>query len=129
MNKTDDLIRKASEGDTEAIQELKNTDINAKDSKDGLTALFWAMLGKRTEVVCVLLKAEADTEVAKDKHGMTVLIRAANRGDAEIVRKLVKFEADKKAKDNKFSQTAYDYWKQEHKDHPEYQDILQLLKP
>lgn len=71
-------------------------DVNAKNIKDGYTALHFAAKNARdSEIVNMLVKAGADIE-AKDKYGYTPLMIALRKNDAypDIAIALIKNNAD-----------------------------------
>jgi ankyrin repeat protein len=59
----------------------------------GLTALHYAAIYGRTDVVAILLEAGADID-APDPHGWTALHMAADSGHIDVVRLLIEEGAD-----------------------------------
>ncbi len=68
-------------------------------SKQGISALHYAVHKGRTDVLRLLLENGADLE-ACDYQGCTPLITAAKLGRFDALKKLVKMGADLDAKDN-----------------------------
>jgi len=94
------LIRAAYSGNLMKVNELLQygADVNAKSSNScGYTALIWAVVYRHSNVVEVLLKAGASTEV-KDAHGNTALMWAAIYGDLGLVKQLLRAQADVETK-------------------------------
>ena len=81
------------------------TDVNMEDS-DKRTALYFAAVMGRTDLVKVLLEHGANPNLA-DKYGRTALHAAAREGDANMVSELLKHGANPKKKDED-NKTAYD---------------------
>ena len=121
------LMLATQEGQTEAIKALlkAGADVNARES-DGWTALMEAAYKGQTGTMGVLLKAGADIE-ARDNGGWTALMLAVRFGHTEAVRKLLKAGADTKAR-NDVGKTAFDWW-QNYKNHPNFKEISDLLRP
>ena len=87
------------------------TDVNMEDS-DKRTALYFAAVMGRTDLVKVLLEHGANPNLA-DKYGRTALHAAAREGDANMVSELLKHGANPKKKDED-NKTAYDIAKYYH---------------
>ena len=139
------------DGRPEIIRELvkAGADIEVRDHL-GWTALMRAAMLGRTGAIRELVKAGADVNARDNNGGGTSLIRAASggmrteaerqwatahmqqispgEGQAEAIRVLLEAGADKRARDNK-DRTAFDWWQNRHKNHPEYQEISDLLHP
>ena len=102
--------------------------VNARDKFGGRTILMMAAFHGQTEAVKKFLKAGADTEARENKYGLTALIIAAFKGHTEAIRELLKAGANKRARSND-GETAFDFWQRRHKDHPDFQEISDLLRP
>ncbi|KAI1807284.1 ankyrin [Daldinia bambusicola] len=90
--KSDQLLRRAEEGNVNAIVSLLNATkgepcVDAKDSK-GMTALAIAVKNKRTEAVSKLLEYNPGRYI-QDKNGMTALHWAAKNGDFDMTKRLL----------------------------------------
>ncbi|XP_045159923.2 uncharacterized protein LOC123525167 isoform X4 [Mercenaria mercenaria] len=73
----------------EVVQRLFSMgNVNTKASKDGQTALMFAVRQGRTEMVKMLLDTGADTNI-QDDEGSTALMCAAEHGHTEIVKMLL----------------------------------------
>ncbi|XP_060564500.1 KN motif and ankyrin repeat domain-containing protein 1-like isoform X5 [Ruditapes philippinarum] len=73
----------------EVVQRLFSMgNVNQKASKDGQTALMFAVRQGRTEMVKMLLDTGADTNI-QDDEGSTALMCAAEHGHTEIVKMLL----------------------------------------
>ena len=99
------LIIASRDGDIDRVAMLleNGADVNAK-TDTGTTALFNAILYRRTEVVRILLENGADVHV-KTMYGSTTLDMAIWYGDIEIVSMLLENGADVNAK-GKYGSTA-----------------------
>jgi ankyrin repeat protein len=98
----DQLIQAATNNDLEAVRQAldKGAHIDAKTTdEDGWTALISSIYRGNNEVVKLLLKKGANTEVPAND-GTTALIRAAIRGDAEIAKLLLEKGAHIEARNN-----------------------------
>jgi ankyrin repeat protein len=98
----DQLIQAATSNELEAVRQAldKGAHIDAKTmDDDGWTALISSVYRGNTEVVKLLLKKGANTEVPAND-GTTALIKAAIRGDAEIAKLLLEKGAHLEAKNN-----------------------------
>ena len=74
---------------------LRNgADVNAKQ-RDGMTALMWACMEKRLDIVKLLLRNGADLNTAKDRDGKTALMWAKQswKGGVEVERLLKAYGA------------------------------------
>lgn len=147
------LIWAAEQGHTEAMRELlkagsdieaskmpspssylqallkAGADIEAKDNlwdNLGMTALIVTASKGKTEAVKELLKAGANIE-ARARNGRTALIVAASKGKAEVVRALLKAGANIEARGNN-GWTAFDWWQSKQRNHPDFQEITELLR-
>ncbi|MGD0784821.1 MAG: ankyrin repeat domain-containing protein [Sedimentisphaerales bacterium] len=80
------LIQAAKAGDLAAVQKSLDSgaNINAKRSSDGTTALIWAALNGRKEVVQLLLDKGADANTASND-GLTALKAAKYAGNSDII--------------------------------------------
>lgn len=76
-------------------------EVDARDSKDGITPLCQAAAEGHTDIVNLLLQAGADPNArAIGRLNFTPLMAAARSGDIESVRLLLKAKADPKATDD-----------------------------
>src|SRR5207247_7325284 len=71
----------------------RSSDLNARESKGGQSALMWAVAGRHTEIVKLLLDHGADVR-ARSKGDFTALLFAAQQGDAGCGRLLLESGAD-----------------------------------
>ena len=63
--------------------------VNSRD-EENRTTLFWAVVGRRTSIVRLLLKQPGiDVNVQEDQAGRTALFLAATMGNVEIVQLLM----------------------------------------
>ncbi len=100
------LREAAKKGDIATVRSILNSqtkfDINAKNPKDGHTALHYAVtyapLDKQAELVKMLLAAGADPN-ARDKNGNTALHRVVVGGDEDLINALIDGGADLTARD------------------------------
>ena len=108
-------------GRTEAIRELlkAGADIEARDNNSETARVFRELMGSAENIGAV---------GSIGNSGVTSLIWAAIKGRDEAIRELLKAGADIEAKDND-GNTAFDLWKREQKDHPDFQEISGLLRP
>ena len=119
------LIRAAGNGHTEVIRELLKAGVNLDEA-----ALMGAALNGHTKVIKELLKAGADIEARNNIFGETALMGAAHHGQTEAIRELLKAGADKRTSTNDDDGlTAFDMWEILQKDHPDFQEISDLLRP
>jgi ankyrin repeat protein len=98
----DQLIQAATSNDLDAVRQAldKGAHIDAKTmDEDGWTALISSIYRGNNEVVKLLLKRGANTEVPAND-GTTALIKAAIRGDAEIAKLLLEKGAHLEARNN-----------------------------
>jgi ankyrin repeat protein len=87
----DQLIQAATSNELEAVRQAldKGAHLDAKTlDEDGWTALISSVYRGNTEVVKLLLKKGASTEVQAND-GSTALLKAAIRGDAEVAKLLL----------------------------------------
>lgn len=91
----DALASAAREGDSSTVRAViaAGADLDAIGS-DGATALHWAAARGYLDVVNLLLKAGADTEILDEREYSTPLQWAAGGGSADVVRALLKAGAD-----------------------------------
>jgi uncharacterized protein len=87
-------------------------DPNARDQRNGKTALMWAAYHRQTAMVRSLLLHGASINV-KDKYGMTALMLAAVKGSPSVVELLLAHGANKNLRDkpdrfHKSGRTALD---------------------
>jgi ankyrin repeat protein len=110
------------EGSLYKVKYLLNAgaDVEVKDTV-GRTALMWASMHGRKEVVQVLLAVGADVEV-KDNDGLTALMYASRNGCKDVVQVLLAAGADVEVKD-KWGRTAL-MWALRYG----YKEIAQMLK-
>ena len=96
-------------GDLEALEgHLSNeADLNAQDSEAGLTALSWAVLAGKVEIVERLIKAGADVN-GKNREGTTPLHEAGFVGQDEIAALLLQNGAAAESRDEN-GQTPLNY--------------------
>lgn len=91
------LMTAARAGSVEAVKALLagGADVNAKESRQGQTALMWAVGGRDShpDVVGVLIERGADVN-ARSSGGLTPLLFAVREGDLESTRLLVKAGAN-----------------------------------
>ena len=91
------LMAPARAGSAEAVRALlaHGADVNAKESRQGQTALMWAVGGhdQHPAVVQVLLEHGADVNV-RSRGGLTPLLFAVRQGDVETTRLLVQAGAN-----------------------------------
>ena len=122
------LMLAVLKGQTESIRELVNAgaNVNARDNK-GWTALLWAAFLGHTEAIRELVKAGANIEARSDSD-RTALVYAAFLGHTEVIRELVKAGANVNAS-TEYGNTAFDMWQSKHKNHPDFQEISDLLRP
>lgn len=118
----EDLLDAAGNGNLLEVKNLldKGADVNAKSTKSGGTALFYASVSGHTAVVKTLLEKGANVN-AKAVDDVTALIIATSKGYAEIVKILLDGSADVNAKTT-FGMTALKAAAQEG-----YIDIVKLL--
>ena len=92
----------ARTGDIKAIKQqlAKSVDVNAKDSKFGVTPLSWATLLGQIKTVELLIQKGADVN-ARNKDGATPLHIAAFLGQYEIAELLIQNGANVDAKNNR----------------------------
>lgn len=96
---SDELWGAAKTGNIEAVKGFlaDNADINAVDSKYGVTPLCWAAFGGHAEIIELLIESGADVN-AKNRDAGTALHGAAFLGQAEVVALLIQKGADTNAK-------------------------------
>ncbi|MBN2446205.1 MAG: ankyrin repeat domain-containing protein, partial [Phycisphaerae bacterium] len=99
----------AGDGDLAKVKEIVGADPEAVSLRDGsrMTALHWAVLRGRTEIVSFLLDAGAEVD-ARERNGFTPLHWAAQRGHREMVVALLDHGADVTAKDSYGDETPPD---------------------
>jgi ankyrin repeat protein len=83
---------------------LDNGNVNAK-GRNGLTPLYYAVMGGHNEVVELLVHKGADVNAKDNKIGWTPLHCAAGNGQEPVVKLLLDNNADVNAKDNKIGWT------------------------
>uniref|UniRef100_A0A0G4GJZ2 Uncharacterized protein n=1 Tax=Chromera velia CCMP2878 TaxID=1169474 RepID=A0A0G4GJZ2_9ALVE len=87
----------ASAGMTEVIgrliRESKTVNVDVRDEESGETALMLASCKGHTDIVWLLVDANANVDM-QDKSGMTALILASENGRTDIVRLLVDAKAN-----------------------------------
>lgn len=101
-NKATELVIAAGNGNLEKVKSLlnKGVDINAKETKLGLTALMFASSAGYLNMVKYLISKGADINVKSSKAGETALMRASIDGHLEVVKYLIDKGADINAKAN-----------------------------
>ena len=106
---------------SKAIEELERAgaDVNATD-QDRNTALMYATGKNYSGALKHLGGHDTPTQT-----GMSIVAGEEHVG---AIRELLKQGANKQAR-NKDGETAYAIWKQKNKDHPQYEEICELLKP
>jgi len=84
------LVTAAREGDLPGVRALlaKQGDVNTP-SRDGSTALLWAVYNDNLEMVRALVAAQAKVDVA-NRFGVTPLLQASRTGDAAVIAALLK---------------------------------------
>ena len=89
------LMKCARTGNVEAVRALlaRGADVNAAESRQGNTALMWAVAEKHPDVVRELIGHRAEVK-ARTKNGFTPLMFAAQQGDFDCVRMLLEAGAD-----------------------------------
>src|SRR5438309_1470031 len=68
-------------------------EVNAKNNRQGDTALMWAVAKKHADVARVLIEHKANVN-ARTKDGFTPLLFAAQQGDADSAQMLLTAGAD-----------------------------------
>ena len=96
-----ELIEKAKVGDLDAVIELieEGAKVNQKSKYEGTTALMFASLNGRVEVVKTLIEKGADVN-QKNRQGETALMYASLNGHLEIVERLIEAGANLEQKDH-----------------------------
>ena len=96
---SDELWSAAKTGNIEAVKRFlaDNADINAVDSRFGVTPLCWAAFSGRAEIIELLIESGADVN-AKNRDAGTALHGAAFLGQAEAAALLIQNGADTNAK-------------------------------
>ncbi len=84
----------------------RSADVDAQMSPDGITPLMFATLVKNPEIVEMLLKHGANTEI-KDNNGETALIYAIKQNSEEIIEMLIKSGANVNAKSSTGNSLLY----------------------
>jgi ankyrin repeat protein len=99
------LRREAASGNASGVRAYLNAgaDVNAKDSRGGMTALMFAVYSGDHQTIRVLLDAGADVN-AKDSGGMTALTFAIYLGKPKTVQVLLDAGADVHAIDLKIAE-------------------------
>ncbi|MBI3894419.1 MAG: ankyrin repeat domain-containing protein [Acidobacteria bacterium] len=89
------LMTTASIGSMDVLKLLvaHGVDVNAKEPREGQTALMWAVQEKHPEVVRMLIEGRADVH-ARSKSGFTPLLIAAREGDLDSAQSLLAAGAD-----------------------------------
>ncbi|MEW6736386.1 MAG: ankyrin repeat domain-containing protein [Acidobacteriota bacterium] len=94
--------------------------VNALDERLGITALTWAVLQNRIDLLQALIEAGADINAKNTNNGhisdhiqekfpATALIAAVIRGESGIVKALIEAGADLNGKDSKYGMTPLMY--------------------
>lgn len=96
---SDELYSAAKTGNIEAVKRYlaDSVDINAGDSKYGVTPLCWAAFSGHAEIIELLIESGADVN-AKNRDAGTALHGAAFLGQAEAAALLIQNGADTHAK-------------------------------
>ena len=96
---SDELYGAAITGNIEAVRKYltDSPDINAVDSRYGVTPLCWAAFGGHAEIIELLIESGADVN-AKNRDSGTALHGAAFLGQAEAAAILIQNGADTYAK-------------------------------
>ena len=89
------LMQCAHTGSLDAVKALLagGADVNAKDHREGDTALMWAVAKDHTSIARVLLEHKADVH-ARTSGGFTPLLFAAQQGDADSAQMILNAGAD-----------------------------------
>ena len=89
------LMTAAATGNLDVVKLLLayKTDVNAKETREGQTALMWALAEKHPEAARALIENGADVH-ARSKGGYTPLLFASQQGDLESARTLLAAAAD-----------------------------------
>ena len=84
------LMRCSATGSLEGVKFLlaNKADVNARDARQGHTALMWALAQKHADIAAALIQAGADVN-AHAKSGFTPLMFAAQQGDLESAKTLI----------------------------------------
>ena len=89
------LMRCAHTGNVETVKLLlaAEADVNAKENRQGDTALMWAVAQRHDDIARVLIAHKADVR-ARTSDGFTALMFAAQQGDADSAQMLLDAGAD-----------------------------------
>jgi cytohesin len=101
-----DLLAASTAGNKEVVEKLirDGAGVNNRFGGDGETPLHRAATAGRTEVVALLLKEQADPNIA-DADGATPLLGASYEGHAEVVELLLKAGADPNKAEGRYGTT------------------------
>ncbi len=96
------LVEASGKGNVGIVKTLidKGADVNAKESKYGLTALILASCEGYTDTIKLLIENGADVNAKDNVHGWTALMNASSRGYIDAVELLVEKGADVNAKNH-----------------------------
>nr|XP_012553566.2 ankyrin repeat and SAM domain-containing protein 6 isoform X1 [Hydra vulgaris] len=98
------LIDVVKSGKLELVQKMLNSghkiDVNEVDS-DGATPLIYSSMNGHYDIVLLLLKAGAKTDIQDQLHGWTALMQATLKQHVHIVKLLIQHGADVNVKDFK----------------------------
>ena len=89
------LMRCARTGSVDAVKSLltRGANVNVKETRQGHTALMWAVAQRHEQVVRMLIERGSDVH-ARSKGGFTPLLFAAQQGDMDSARLLLEAGAN-----------------------------------